>query len=318
MTEKDLYAVLGVSRTASADEIRKAYRKLARAHHPDVNPGNKEAEERFKEINEAYQALSNPEQRKKYDDLRAQYQRWQQTGGRGQEFDWRGWGAQPGEGPQVRYGTPEDFEDLFGGESPYSDFFTSIFGQARAQGAERQPRPRRGRDIEHEIDVTLEEAYHGGSRLLQIGDRRIEANIPPGVRTGSRIRLGGQGEPGRSGGPAGDLYLVTRVLANPSFERDGDDLYTEIPVDIYTAVLGGEVRVPTLDGAVMLRIPPRTQADRSFRLRGKGMPHLGSPSTRGDLFARVKLVLPESLSEREINAFRDLAAERQGVSHSAG
>jgi curved DNA-binding protein len=209
-------------------------------------------------------------------------------------------------------------EDLFGAESPFSDFFSTIFGQAggpapggRAAGGRRAPRPRRGRDVEYEVDLTLEEAFHGTSRLLQIGDRRIEAQIPRGVRSGSRVRLSGQGEPGYNGGPAGDLYLITRVTPHPAFERQGDDLFTQVPVDIYTAILGGEVRVPTLEGALLLRIPPRTQADRSFRLRGKGMPHLGQPQERGDLFARVKLVLPEGLSEREIDALRELAAERQ-------
>ncbi len=312
MDFKDYYQILGVAPDADQAAIKKAYRKLARQHHPDVNPGDKSAEEKFKDINEAYQALSNPEQRRKYDELRAQYQRWQETGRPGRDFNWQNWAARPGDGVRVETGTAEDYEDIFGSESPFSDFFTTIFGQARAGGrGERQPRPRRGRDLEHEVEVTLEEALRGASRLLQIGDRRIEAQIPPGVRTGSRIRLAGQGEPGRNGGPAGDLYLVVRVLPHQTFEREGDDLYTEVPVDVYTAALGGEVRVPTLDGAVMLRIPPGSQTSRSFRLRGKGMPRLGNPSQRGDLFARVKLMLPEPLTDRELNAFRELAAARK-------
>ena len=309
MEFKDYYAILGVSPDADEKTIRKTYRKLARQYHPDVNPENKEAEEKFKEINEAYQVLSNPEQRKKYDELRDQYQRYQQTGGRPQGFNWQNWAAQPGEGANVHYTTVEDLNDLFGNESPYSDFFTSIFGQARGQ--RRPPGPRKGRDLEYEVDVTLEEAYHGGARLLQFDDRRIEAQIPPGVHTGSRVRLAGQGEPGRNGGPSGDLYLLIRLLPNPTFEREGDDLHTEVPVDIYTAVLGGEVRVPTLDRPVMLKIPPQTQAGQSFRLRGKGMPRLSDPNAHGDLYARVRLVLPENMSEQETNAFRDLAAARQ-------
>jgi curved DNA-binding protein len=152
---------------------------------------------------------------------------------------------------------------------------------------------------------------HGAKRTLQIGERRIEASIPAGVQTGSRVRLAGQGEPGRNGGEAGDLYLVMRVLPDPNFEREGDDLYTEVPVDIYSAALGGEVRVPTLDGALMLKIPARTQAGRSFRLRGKGMPHLGNPAQRGDLYARVRLVLPEPLSEQELKGLRELREARQ-------
>ena len=163
------------------------------------------------------------------------------------------------------------------------------------------------------MELTLEEAFRGTTRGLQIGDRRLEAKIPPGVHTGSRVRLAGQGEPGRQGGIAGDLYLITRVLPHARFEREGDDLYTEVPVDIYTAALGGEVRVPTLDGAVMLKIPPQTQSGRSFRLRNKGMPRLGDPNTRGDLYARIRLMLPEPLSERELKAFRELAAARRGA-----
>lgn len=309
MDFKDYYEVLGVPPDADEKTIKQAYRKLARQHHPDVNPGNKEAEEKFKTINEAYQALSNSEQRKKYDELRAQYQRWQQSGRQPQDFNWQNWAAQPGENANVRYATPEDLEDLFGNESPFSDFFTSIFGQTRGQA--RSGGPRKGQDVEAEIDLTLEEAYRGGTRTLQIGDRRIEARIPPGVRTGSRVRLAGQGGQGRDGGPVGDLYLVVRVLPHPNFELEGDDLHTEVPLDIYTAVVGGEVQVPTLDRPLILKIPPKTQGGRTFRLRGRGMPKPGDPKTRGDLYVRIKLVLPENMTEEELNTFRSLAAKHK-------
>ena len=311
MEFKDYYQILGVAPDADEKAIRQAFRKLARQYHPDVNPGDKAAEEQFKAINEANQVLSDPEQRKKYDALRTQYQRWQQGGSRSQDFNWQDWSAPPGEGVYGHYATADDLQDLFGEESPFSDFFTTIFGQAR--GAERTPRPRRGRDREVEVEVTLEEAFRGTTRSIQIGDRRIEAKIPPGVYTGARVRLAAQGEPGRQGGPDGDLYLVIRVAPHATFERDGDDLFTEVPVDIYTAALGGEVRVPTLDGAVMLKIPPQTQSGRTLRLRGKGMPRLDDPATRGDLYVRIRLVLPEPLSDRELQAFRELAAARHGA-----
>jgi curved DNA-binding protein len=311
MEFKDYYQILGVAPDADEKTIRQAFRKLARQYHPDVNPGDKAAEEQFKAINEANQVLSDPEQRKKYDALRAQYQRWQQSGGGPRDFNWQAWSAPPGEGVYERYGSPEDLEDLFGGESPFSDFFTTIFGGQR--GAQRPPRPRRGRDAELEVEVTLEEAFRGTTRALQIGDRRLEAKIPPGVHTGARVRLAGQGEPGRQGGPAGDLYLNIRVLPHATFEREGDDLFAEVSVDIYTAALGGEVRVPTLDSAVLLKIPPQTQSGRTLRLKGKGMPRLNDPNTRGDLYARVRLMLPEPLSERELQAFRELAAARRGA-----
>ncbi len=323
MEFKDYYQILGVPADADEKTIKNTYRKLARQYHPDVNPNNKEAEEKFKEINEAYQVLSNKAERQKYDSLREQYLHYQQTGGRPGGFNWQQWAAQPGQGQQgvhVEYANPEDLEDLFGGESPFSDFFTNIFGGMRGaqggtgargrRGAGGQAAARKGRDLEYEVEVTLEEAYRGGTRLLQIGDHKIEARIPPGVRTGSRIRLAGQGEPGRNGGLAGDLYLITHVLPNPEFEREGDDLYTDVSVDIYTAILGGEVRVPTLDRPVMLRIPAHTQSGRSFRIRGKGMPHLGHPQEHGDLYARVRLVLPEHMSEHEVDVIRNLAEER--------
>ena len=314
MEFKDYYQILGVAPDADEKAIRQAFRKLARQYHPDVNPGDKAAEEQFKAINEANQVLSDPEQRKKYDALRTQYQRWQQGGRRGQDFNWQDWSASPGEGVYEQYGAYDDLDDLFGGESPFSDFFSTIFGGGRrARGAERPSRPRRGRDREVEVEVTLEEALSGTTRSIQIGDRRIEAKIPPGVYTGARVRLAGQGEPGRQGGPAGDLFLNIRMAPHPTFERSGDDLFTDVSVDIYTAALGGEVRVPTLDGAVMLKIPPQTQSGRTFRLRGKGMPRLDDPNTRGDLYARVRLVLPEPLSERELQTFRELAAARSGA-----
>jgi curved DNA-binding protein len=314
MDFKDYYEILGVPPNAEKKVIQQTFRKLARKVHPDVNPGNKEAEEKFKTINEAYQVLSDVEKRKKYDELRAQYQQWQQTGGRQQDFDWQNWSAQPGQGVRVQYANPEDMEDLFGSASPYSDFFTNIFGQARrsgrGSGRGTPPSPRRGRDVEYEVDLTLEEAFHGADRLLEIDGHRIKAGIPPGVRTGSRVRLAGQGEPGHNSAPAGDLYLIVHTLPNETFEREGDNLHLDVPIDIFTAIAGGEIRIPSLERPLILKIPPRTNAGRSFRLRGKGMPHLGDPKTRGDLFALVRLVLPDPLTDQEVNSIRELASSR--------
>ncbi len=248
MEFKDYYQILEAAPDADEKQIKQTYRKLARQYHPDVNPGNKEAEQKFKEINEAYEVLSDPEQRKKYDELRADYQRYRQTGGHPQDYSWDTWAAQPGEGARVHYGDAADLEDLFGATSPYSDFFTQTFGETQEDTRE----PRRGRDLESKLQVTLEEAFHGGTRTLQVGERRIEAQIPPGVNTGSRIRLAGQGEPGRNGGPPGDLYLIVHVPPHSLFEREGDDLDVEVAVDIYTAALGGEVRVPTLDSVFIV------------------------------------------------------------------
>jgi curved DNA-binding protein len=322
MDFKDYYEILGVPPNADKKVIQQTFHKLARKHHPDVNPGNKEAEEKFKTFNEAYQVLSDAKQRKKYDEARAQYQQWQQAGGPKQDFDWQNWSAsragtgttsEPGKGARAQTVNAEDLEDLFGSDSPYSDFFASLFGQAQSSGRRGQdtaPRPRRGRDVEYEVALTLAEAFHGTERLLEIDGHRIKAGIPAGVRTGSRVRLAGQGEPGSSGGAAGDLYLNVNLTPDEIFEREGDDLHMELPVDIFTAIAGGEIRVPSLERPLILTIPPRTNAGRSFRLRGKGMPHLGDPKTRGDLFAQVRLVLPDALTDLEVTRIRELAASR--------
>lgn len=325
---KDYYAVLGVAPDADSQTIQNAYRKLARQHHPDVNPGDSSAEERFKDINEAYQALSAPERRKKYDALRQQYQQWEQQAGSRSGFNWDAWQAEPSSGagasaarpggPRAQRATytrtvsPEDLQDIFGDADPFSDFFSSIFGGSEGEGRPgRMNQPRQGRDQEVPVEVTLEEAFRGTTRSIQIGDRRIEAKIPPGVRTGSRVRLAGQGGAGVAGGSAGDLYLEIQVAPHPQFERDGDDLRVTVPVDIYTAATGGAVQVPTLDGGVQLKIPSRTQTDRVFRLKGKGMPRLGTPTERGNLYAKVKLVLPEPLSDQEVETLRSLAQARR-------
>ncbi|HXV63675.1 MAG TPA: J domain-containing protein [Vicinamibacteria bacterium] len=309
MEFKDYYTALGVAPDSDDKAIKQAYRKLARQHHPDVKPGDKASEERFKEINEAYQALSDPERRKKYDELRRQYQQWGERGGRG-DFDWGQWQTAPDQQGRSYNVSPEDVEDLFGGGSPFSDFFGSIFGQGASVGAGRTAGPRRGRDLDGGIEITLEEAFHGTTRGLQIGERRIEARIPPGVRSGSRVRLQGQGSPGSGGASAGDLYLVVEVAPHPTFTRKGDDLRADVHVDFYTAAIGGDARVQTIDGAVTLKIPGRSQADKTFRLRGKGMPRLGQPGERGDMWARVKLVLPEPISDAEIVGLRKLADGR--------
>ena len=329
MEVKDYYDVLSISRNASQDEIRKAYRKLARKYHPDVNPGDEAAEERFKELNEAYEVLSDPEKRKKYDQFGAQWKQYERAGGRAEDFDWSQWQTQPGGRSGYRTVSPEEFEQMFGGGTGgFSDFFETLFGGRAGQRAQRQgrvnfgdfgrgrqqahPRPRAGRDIEHEVEITLEEAFHGTTRSLQYEDgRQIQAKIPPGVKTGSRIRLGGQGQSGMAGGEAGDLYLQVKVLPHERFDREGDNLHVTVPVDLYAAMLGGEVVVPSIDRDVRLNIPPETNNGKVFRLRGLGMPTLRDPDERGDLYATVEVQLPENLSEREEALFRELREKRE-------
>jgi curved DNA-binding protein len=314
MEYKDYYAVLGVKKDAIEKEIRQAFRRLARQYHPDVNPNNKEAEEHFKEINEAYEVLSDPEKRKRYDEMGADWERYQQyqqapTAGRS--------------GSRTQRMRTEDFDDLFGEQSPYSSFFEQIFGRAGPGTSTGTPRPQRGLDVEAEVEVRLEEAAHGTSRVLRVAGeggqaRQLEVRIPPGVRTGTRVRVAGQGESGRSGGPRGDVYLVVQVLPHPLFEREGDDLHLRTSVALTTMLLGGEVAIPTLDGRVMLKIPAGTADGKTFRLREKGMPRQSRPDHHGDLLAEVHAALPQRLSVEQRRLMEQFKESESGAPVTAG
>jgi curved DNA-binding protein len=328
MEYQDYYAILGVPKTADEKQIRSAYRKLARKHHPDVNPGEKEAEDRFKAINEAYEVLSDPEKRKKYDQLGArwkEYEQWeraQKAAGqqaRPEDFAWATGAGVGGVRYEYRTVGEEDLRDLFGDEDPFSDFFGTFFGRGRTRtGARASPRPRAGQDIEQPVEITLEEAYRGATRVLSFemsdgNTRRIEAKIPPGVDNGSRVRLAGQGIPGTSGGPSGDLYLIVSVRPDPRFERRDDDLYHRLNVPLTTLLLGGETRVSTLDGRrLALKVPTGTQDGRVFVLRGQGMPRLGRPDQRGDLHVEVHARLPQRLTARQRELLEELARLEEG------
>lgn len=314
MDYRDYYKILGVNKNASDKEIKSAYRKLARQYHPDVNKDDSRAEEKFKEINEAYEVLSDPQKRTKYDHLGANWNRWQQTGGSPNDFDWSQWfnmgggGAPGGQRVHVQYGAPDDLGDLFGsggGGASFSDFFNTIFG-GMGGGAPRrstnpafshEPTVSNGRDLEHELEITLAEAYNGTDRIINKDGRRLQVKIPAGANTGTKVRLRHEGT--RSLGGTGDLYLKVKVATDARFERDGDDLYTDVPVDLYTALLGGEVRVPTLSGDVKLKIPASAQNGQKIRLRGKGMPRLKKHSEHGDLYARLNVQLPKKLSPEQ-------------------
>jgi curved DNA-binding protein len=289
MEYKDYYKVLGVARTANADEIRAAYRKLAMQYHPDRNPGDKQAEDRFKDINEAYQALSDPQKRARYDQIGDSYSRWQQSGSGG-GFDWSQF-----YGGQGSAGTRVDYNDLFGsgaGADVFSDFFRTIFGGGGGFAGEttRRAAPR---GMEQPVQITLEEAYHGTSRQLQSAGRNLKVSIPQGVKTGSKVRVAG-------GAPDGsDLYLKINIAPDARFEREGNDLHTSTTIDVFTALLGGEADVQTLTGKVHLTIPPGTQPEQVFRVSGRGMPHLKSPETKGALYVRVHVRIPRDLSEAQ-------------------
>jgi curved DNA-binding protein len=332
MEFKDYYTTLGVPKTAAAKEIKQAYRKLARKHHPDVNPGDKAAESRFKEINEAYEVLGDPEKRRKYDELGANWRMYEQAqqqgqawpggapfGGAGGGFG-EGGGAwtinMGGPGGGYRTMTEDEMHELFGNEDPFSDFFRTFFGGggAREAGGGRQaraPRSHKGRDIEHEVELTLEEAYHGAMRRISIKQgghaRSVDVRIPAGVKDGSRVRAAGEGEAGSNGGASGDLYLRVRLKPHPVFERKDNDLYAKVALPVTTAVLGGEAQVPTMTGSVRLKIPETTQSGQVFRLKGHGMPAVARSDERGDLYATIEVQLPRSLTKDQRTHYEALA-----------
>ena len=307
---KDYYKILGVGREASKDEIAKAFKKLARKYHPDLNPGNKESEEKFKEINEAYEVLKDEQKRKMYDQLGPNWQQGQQFGGN--PF---GGGNPYGGGTRFTFNGQE-----FGGQgfdgSGFSDFFETLFG-SRQGGSAGGPfsgytsRPQRGRDIEAHISITLEDAVKGGERSLTLeggdGTKTLKVNIPAGVKDGAKLRLAGQGYDSPNGGPKGDLYLRIRFAPHSLFHVDGTDLTYEVRIAPWEAVLGAKVKVPTLDGNVELSIPAGTGSGKKMRLRGKG---LGPAKSRGDLYVRVGIDAPKDLTPKQRELWEALAAEK--------
>jgi len=305
MDYHDYYKTLGVERSASDAEIKKAYRKLARQHHPDINPGNKAAETKFKEITEAYEVLSDKDKREKYDRFGRDWQRYQQGGGTG-GFDW---GNYAGGG-----GSP--FGGAAGG-GDFSDFFETLFGGGGGRSAGRAGAGYRmdGQPVEHEVEVTLDEAFTGTQRSLQFSSpngqpRTITVKIPAGVDTGARVRVAGEGAQGMGGGKRGDLFLVIKVLPHERFERRGDDLEAAVQTDLYTMLLGGTVRVPIMGGKMItLNVPANTPNGKKFRITGQGMPRLRAPETRGDLYVKLETLLPAGLSTRE----RELVEELRGM-----
>lgn len=310
MAQADFYQVLGIQQTASSKEIQSAYRRLARKFHPDVTGGDQEAEERFKTVNEANDVLSDEKKRSAYDKWGDQWehadqleQMQRQQGG----FGGRAGGTPFGFGGQGAQG------QAFGDSGGFGSVFDRLFRSGETAG------PRRGQDVEHRVPVSLAEAFQGTTRRVQVqsidggqpAGKQLEVTIPAGVETGSKIRLRGKGGQGSGGGQSGDVVLTVEVAEDSRFERKAASLHTDLPVPLTTAVLGGEVEVPTLNGFVMLRIPEGTQNGRVFRLGSKGMPILNSDQ-RGDLFAKVRVVLPEQLSDEERELFRKLDALRRG------
>jgi curved DNA-binding protein len=297
MEYMDYYKVLGIDKNASSEDIKKAYRKLARKYHPDVNPNNSEAHKKFQQINEANEVLSDPEKRKKYDQYGEKYGKdWQH----GEEFEKAR--------AQQRYsntGTGDQtFQGNFGGED-FSDFFESLFGRSESRG--RNQAKFRGQDYEAELQLSLKEAYETHQRTITVNGKNIRITIAAGIENGQKIRLKGYGAPGANGGPNGDLYITFRVEDDPNFKRLGNDLYSTAEIDLYAAVLGGGTTIDTMSGKLKLKIPPGTQNGTKVRIKGKGFPIYKQDGQFGDLYVTYQVKIPTQLSEKEKELFTELS-----------
>lgn len=303
MDYKDYYKILGVPKTASEKDIKKAYRKLAAQYHPDKNPNDQAAEEKFKEINEANEVLSDKEKREKYDTLGSNWEAYKNTGD-----DWRDYANQQRQQRQYyRGGASEFYGD--GGGTDFSSFFETFFGGA-GQGFGRRRTEFSGGDIQAELPITLLEAYTGGQRTFEIHKENLRIKIKPGSYDGQKLKISGKGQPGTGGGNRGDLYIFLRVQPDPRFERQGDNLLFNATIDLYTAILGGKLTVPTLSGDVNVTIPKETDTGKILRLKGKGMPKHQKPSTFGDMLVKVNVVLPKKLTKKEETLFKELREMR--------
>lgn len=318
MDYKDYYKILGVEKVASIDEIKKSYRKLARKYHPDMNAQNKEAEEKFKEVTEAYEVLSDADKRKKYDMLGSQWSQFRQTGGRSDDFNWNEWYApQGGFAQRERAKKSTKVEDIFGGMGGggLSDFFEKIFGsvkntinpQAQQQKANpnQNPNAKVNQEIGVEVEISLEDAFKGCQKAIKNGADKIEINLHKGIEDGKILKV-----PAKNS-KASDILVTVKVAKNERFERRGDDLHADFPVDVYTAVLGGQIEFSTLSGKVKITIPAESQADNMLKLRGQGMPKYGVQNERGDLYLKIKITIPKSLTAKEKQLFAELKKIRE-------
>ncbi len=309
MDYKDYYKILGVDKKATPEEIKKAYRKLAVKYHPDKNQGNKQAEEKFKEINEAYDVLGDAEKKKKYDELGENWQHYQQQGGRDGGFDFSQW-ANAGRG-NAGSGSAFHTEFFSGDEQGFSDFFDTFFGSGFGSSdtgrRSRRSNAMPGQDLESATDLTLEEAFNGTERQLNLRGQKLKIKLKPGISDGQVLRMKGKGGPGVNGGPNGDLYIKIHVLPHSRYERKENDLYFDQPLDAYTAILGGKISVKTIDKTLQVNIPAGTDSGKVFRLKGMGMPLYNDPKQHGDAYARMFITVPKNLSEEEKEMIKKLA-----------
>jgi curved DNA-binding protein len=309
MDYKDYYKALAISKNATAGEIKKAYRKLAIQYHPDKNPGNKSAEEKFKEINEANEVLSDTEKRKKYDELGENWNKHTKSRNAADGFDWSRWQTHDGHGSKGS-NSNSDFHEGDASHADFSDFFESVFG-GRAQNGRKANRPLRGEDYQAETIISLEEAYLGTSRKLQVNGSVFEFKIKPGVKDGQSLRMKGKGGKGINGAADGDILIVIHIPEHPYFKLKGVDLFAENKVDLFTLLLGGSTLVKTLKGSMKVDIPAETENGKTLRLKGLGMPVFGKVNEFGDLYLKVTAQLPIKLSEKEITLLRQIESNRK-------
>jgi len=304
MDFKDYYKILGVDKNTSVDEIKKAYRKLALKYHPDKNPNNKTAEDKFKEINEANEVLSDPEKRKKYDELGSNFNQYRQQGSPEESFDWSRWTSE-----NQRRSSSFSEGEAFGSGGEFSSFFESVFGGGGGF-SKRSSTKMKGQDYRAEIEVSLEDAYHGTSSRIEVSGKTLQMKLKPGIKNGQVLRIKEKGGPGRNGGTKGDIYLTLIIPLHQHFERREDDLYCNTPVELYTAVLGGKQLIITLKGSIRIDIPAGTDNGKVLRLKGLGMPKFVKANEFGDLYAKINIMLPKNLTEKEIKLFKELQQMR--------
>lgn len=304
MEFKDYYQILGINRDATPDQIKKAFRKLAVRFHPDKNPGNKEAETRFKEITEANEVLSDPEKRKRYDQLGADWNSYQTGSARRNYDDWFSRNAETFRGGNF-YTFSTDAEDIFEKMGGFSDFFESLFGSPFT--SRKTVNPRKGEDYQAEIHLSSQEARRGSEKIIQAGINKLKIKIPPGVKDGQVLRLADQGSPGILGGPHGDLYLTVRIQESSEFQRQGDDLVIDLHINLFTAVLGGTEVINTIDGKkVRLKIPPGTDTGTTMRIPGMGF--TTAYGSKGDMMVKIQVHIPTDLDSRQTALFKKLAS----------
>ncbi|MDI6401461.1 J domain-containing protein [Balneolaceae bacterium ANBcel3] len=321
MNYRDYYKILGVSKGASKEEIKKAYRKLARKYHPDVNQNDETSNRKFKELSEAYEVLGNEENRKLYDQLGADWKHYKNRGQQGGDFNWQQWAQNQGQAGR-RQAHSRGTSDFFSG-GDFSDFFEQVFGGGFGRSRQQQSGGqadfrnaayqwgsdtvrRKGKDINAELMVTLEEAFNGVEKTVRVRNQSMKIQLPKGIHDGKRLKFKGRGHPGSQGAEAGDLYIKVKIKPHDVFTREGDDLYIDVPISLYKSVLGGVATVPTMTGSIKIKIPAGSQPGRVMRVAGHGMPAFQNKGQKGNLYATLQVALPEKLSEKEKELFRQL------------